>query len=488
MALYLNLPSDKYLGTVEGLVHVFYPGEKLGLSEPGAANDPLLSIRKCGQALVGEFYRGGRKVATLDLAITGVEDENTYRRQLLRLVFYLLQEVTGYSGGPWGILTGVRPTKIIHRLLDDGLSDVEAARALQEEYAVQEDKAALVAEVVRRQRPFIDQVNTHPKQVSIYIGIPFCPSRCVYCSFPGYPWDRYGGLAEAYLEELGREINAVSELMRQLGLVATAIYIGGGTPTSLPASLLDRLLTQTMTIPTISPREFTVEAGRPDTLDRQRLKVLRDYPVNRISINPQTMNDSTLARIGRRHQADDVIRACDASREAGFGWINMDVIIGLPGENAAAVARTMAAVAALKPENLTVHTMAVKRASRLRQEQQITNIPVEDEVLAMLAITKKTAAELGLVPYYLYRQKPILANLENVGYCRPGWASVYNIQVMEERQIIIGLGAGATTKLIDRSAQTIDNLHNPKDPGVYIARSPGIIRRKVDKIRNNVLK
>jgi oxygen-independent coproporphyrinogen-3 oxidase len=311
---------------------------------------------------------------------------------------------------------------------------------------------------------------------SLYVGIPFCPTTCLYCSFTSYPYSRWEKRMEEYIVALEKEIRFVKEHFADKKL--NTIYFGGGTPTTLPPVYLDRILGQiTEGFDLSYLKEWTVEGGRPDSITPEKLAVLRKYPVDRISINPQTMKQETLDLIGRRHTVEDVKNAFYMAREAGFDNINMDLIIGLPQEHTEDVAHTMEEIAALNPDNLTVHTLAIKRASRLNMEkEQYGHLYLEQNTAAMMELTAKGAAQMGMEPYYLYRQKNMSGNLENVGYAKPGKEGIYNILIMEEKQSIVALGAGSVTKRV--WSEHIERASNVKDIEQYLSRIDEMIERK----------
>lgn len=384
---------------------------------------------------------------------------------------------------PWGSLCGVRPGKIVHRWLDQGKDWRRIEDDLQSEYGLQPDKARLLVEVAGRQRLHLLSREQADRLVSVYIGIPFCPTRCLYCSFPGYPLPSSGRLVENFISALCREIEVVGEETKRLGLKAQTVYVGGGTPTSLSIGLMERLLDHiNRFLRGPGTIEFTVEAGRPETLTGRCLELLRQAGVGRISINPQTLNDNTLEVIGRRHTARETREAFFRAREAGFNCINMDLILGLPGESPAEVSETLAGISELSPENLTIHALAVKRASRLKAEEPLWSLPPHDQVGEMFSLAEDFMRREGYAPYYLYRQRNILGDRENVGYARPGCESVYNIQMIEERQTIIGLGAGAGSKWLLPGSWWLVNSYNPKDPLNYVSRIDELVQRQVDKL------
>ncbi|MDD2421739.1 MAG: coproporphyrinogen dehydrogenase HemZ [Heliobacteriaceae bacterium] len=489
MQIALRGVPPEYGVTLQEVLWLFFPTAQVG----GTGGEPAAVLNFCFHQRPGEpltvtasFIRGDREGWGEAAAreFTGNDPENL-RRRLCKLA--LLRALEDFSGRPvdsWGILTGVRPTKIAHRLLDQGVPLAAVYQYLLADYAVHPAKAGLLLAVAQSQRSFFlskEQVRT---LVGVYIGIPFCPTRCLYCSFPSYELARYKGWVVPFLGALHREIAAVGTAIRQAGQQVQNIYIGGGTPTVLSLSQLAALLEWVHAhLGSAATVEYTVEGGRPDTLNREKMALLRRYGVNRLSINPQSMNDATLARIGRGHRMADVVNGVGLAREAGFPVINMDVILGLPGETAEMVGETLDRLAELRPENLTSHTMAIKRASRLTAEREQWVLPAAPEVAAMVGAVQERTRRWGMVPYYLYRQKRILANLENVGYALPGRECIYNIQMMEERQTIWGLGAGAATKIFGVTQGCLtETWHNPKEPKNYVDRIEEIIRRKLEKL------
>lgn len=402
--------------------------------------------------------------------------KETDQKILLRQGLYrLLSKAAGHVP-PWGILTGIRPSKILHHLNDLGTSVNLAERVLQERYLIREDKVHLLQEIVAIQQPYLEEMKVHPERVAVYVGIPFCPTRCSYCSFPAYSLQQGREPLQAYLQGLYEEIRVTGEWMKETGLCADSIYIGGGTPTILTTSEITGLLqcikanlpTPVSKIGVSQGFEFTVEAGRPDTLSKEKLQALRDQGVNRLSINPQTMHDLTLKRIGRSHTVEDILRVYELAREIP-GWIiNMDLILGLPGESIKDVQETLERIGKLNPDNLTVHALAIKRGSKVHEAGLIENLGKELE--SMQEIVLSNARSLGLRPYYLYRQKHIAGNLENIGFARPGTECRYNIGIMEERQSVIGIGAGASSKVVNPLDYSLVNIHHPSNWQAYLKR------------------
>ena len=410
------------------------------------------------------------------------QEENSHReRRLLRLAFHrVLVRALAIDPSPWGILTGVRPTKIAHRFLDEGFSEKRMIRHLTRDYDLSSERAELLTKVALFQHPFLS--TGRDKLISLYIGIPFCPTRCHYCSFPSFSLEKWGQLLDDYLESLCREIAVVGDFLQGSGVKVQTVYLGGGTPTILSETQLAQLLEKVEEhFSLTADRELTVEGGRPDTLSREKLRVLREHLVTRLSINPQTMRDETLVTIGRQHTIQEVYHAYELAREIGIPVINMDLIIGLPGENCVILEQTLAEVLELAPENITFHALAMKRAAYYRQEQIALLVP--DEGIAMMDLAHHRLQVAGYSPYYLYRQKESFAHGENVGYTVTGKACLYNIQMMEERQTILGFGVGSGSKLVHTADWTLENIYNPKDLLFYLARREEIIQKKVDKLR-----
>ncbi len=379
---------------------------------------------------------------------------------------------------PWGSLTGVRPVKLASCCLDAGMAQQEILGILSERTGMQADKAALVLSVANCERPFL----TPPDHsVSLYAGIPFCSTRCLYCSFTSYPEKKHGHLIPAYLDALAKEIRFVGDWLAANGRTLSSVYIGGGTPTALSAEMLETLLTcLDNELPMRTALEYTVEAGRPDTLDREKLRLIKEAGATRISINPQSMRAETLCAIGRGHTPEQVEEAFHLAREIGFDNINMDLIAGLPGETPDHFRATLARVAPLRPDSLTVHTMAVKRASRLHEtvrEGTAGPSATDSAVMEMIADAAGHAAKYGLHPYYLYRQKNILANLENTGYARSGCECRYNVETMSERQTIIAIGSGGITK-VSHDGKQLERTFNVRELTHYISRIDEMVERK----------
>lgn len=365
----------------------------------------------------------------------------------------------------WGSLTGVRPAKLARGLIERGMSRGEAAAYLREHFHVSPDRTALTIRAAATAMELDRAIG--PDDISLYVGIPFCPSRCYYCSFVSATTAQSGQLIEPYLDTLCREVEETAVLVREAGKRVQSVYIGGGTPTTLDERQLARLLTALEKNFDFSHlREYTVEAGRPDTITPEKLAALRAAGVGRVSINPQSMDDAVLAAIGRRHSAQDVLRAYDEARQAGFEAINMDVIAGLTGDTADSFARTMDTLIGLAPENITVHTLAIKRGADLTDKAAAA--AQRDTVSRMLDGASHALQTAGFGPYYLYRQKFTAGGFENVGWCKPDTECFYNVTMMEELQTILSLGAGGVSKRVERATGWIERTNNPKYPLEYI--------------------
>ena len=422
----------------------------------------------------------GRAWACADIRIGGVTRRSercasvqglaplAYKRTVTELVKTTVYEavVPSLAQPPvWGSLTGVRPAKLARGLIERGMARGEVAEYLREHFHVSPERTALT---IRAAATAIEMdKRMGEKDISLYVGIPFCPSRCYYCSFVSSATAQSGHLIEPYLETLCREIRETAALVREAGRRVQSVYIGGGTPTTLDENQLSRLLdTLEQSFDFSGLCEYTVEAGRPDTITQGKLRVLRAAGVGRVSINPQSMDDAVLAAIGRRHVACDVLRAYDEARRAGFAGINMDVIAGLSGDTPDSFARTVDTLIGLAPENITVHTLAIKRGADLTDKQAAA--AQREAVARMLDGASRALQGAGYGPYYLYRQKFTTGGFENVGWCRPGTVCFYNVAMMEELQTILSLGAGGVSKRVERDTGWIERTNNPKYPLEYI--------------------
>lgn len=396
------------------------------------------------------------------------------KRHIKLAAYHLMRDMFPAIQPPWGSLTGIRPTKLF-RELSDAAGDDAAATQFLDVFCVTPEKTVLARRITRLQRETIDSAG--PRDLDIYVGIPYCRTRCLYCSFgsviPKRPED-----VETYLHTLYEDIRLGALLASDGGYRVRAAYIGGGTPTILSAGQLDALLTHMKRCYGSLGAELTVEAGRPDTIDREKLLVLRAHETDRISINPQTMNDETLRRVGRSHNAADTVAAFELARALGFSWINMDLIAGLPGERTAQMEHSCKEILRLGPDNLTVHALAVKRSSRLKLDLDAYALPGQEDAGAMIRLGAETAEALGMLPYYMYRQKYMSGNLENVGYARPERICRYNIDMMEESVSILAHGAGAMSKRLFSGENRIERIPAPKDVPAYIQKLPQLDERK----------
>lgn len=394
------------------------------------------------------------------------------KRALKRAVYALMQRIRP-TEMPWGSLTGIRPTKLLRELCGR-VGEEEAVRQFRDVFSVRIDKLRLAATINAVQKPILESVREN--DVDVYVGIPYCKTRCLYCSF-GAEIAKANAIEE-YLPFLFRDIENGARLVRDGGYHVRASYLGGGTPTVLSAEQLDALMTHLCTQYGGFGAECTVEAGRPDTITKEKLAVLRDHGVKRISINPQTMSDETLRRIGRAHTAAQIRDAFALARSMGFSSINMDLIAGLPGETVADFERTLNGIKALQPDNLTIHTLAIKRSSRLKEQLDRYPLPSREDVETMIDMGFTAAKEIGLWPYYMYRQKYQNGNLENVGYAAAGKLCVYNVDMMEETTSILAHGAGAMTKRVFFGQNRVERIPNPKDVPTYGAKLDLLDRQK----------
>ncbi len=414
-------------------------------------------------------------------ALVSCEEERFFRKEnkdaLKRSLYEILCDLSGRTL-PWGNLTGIRPAKLAMGMIESGMSNVESATEMRERYLVSKEKAALAVAIANRERNILKDID-YEKGYSLYIGIPFCPSICLYCSFSSYPLSVWKKQVDAYLNALTKEIRETALLMKENGRILQTIYIGGGTPTTLEPDQLRALLSEVVQSFDMSQvLEFTVEAGRPDSITTEKLAAIREFPVTRISVNPQTMNQETLDIIGRKHTVEQTKEAFLMARRLGFSNINMDLIVGLPGEDEEMVGKTLASIKELDPDSITVHSLAVKRAARLNIfKDQYAEMTFENNQRIM-NLTMETAYEMGLSPYYLYRQKNMKGNFENVGYAKVDKAGIYNILIMEEKQPIIALGAGGSSKLVFDHGNRIERVENVKDVKNYIDRIDEMISRK----------
>ncbi|HHW39287.1 MAG TPA: coproporphyrinogen III oxidase [Bacillales bacterium] len=396
------------------------------------------------------------------------EWEKAARHAISYAFLILLQDLTGIIQ-KWGTLTGIRPTKLLHNKLNQGLPKKEAHSFLKTNYMIQQEKLELMQSIVANQLRTIPDLFSLQNEVSLYIGIPFCPTKCAYCTFPAYAINGRQGSVHSFLGGLHYEMWEIGKWLKENGINITTIYFGGGTPTSITAKEMDMLYEEMYeSFPNLDKvREVTVEAGRPDTMTVDKINVLKKWNIDRISINPQSYIQETLEAIGRHHTVEETIEKFKLARDMGMKNINMDLIIGLPGEGLAEFEYTLNETAKLMPESLTVHTLSFKRASEMTRNKGKYKVADRNEVQRMMNMATDWTKAHDYQPYYLYRQKNILGNLENIGYSLHGQESLYNILIMEEQQTIIGLGCGAASKLVDPKTKKITRFANPKDPKTY---------------------
>ncbi len=475
----LNPDSAMYRQGVFDVIRIFIPAFEWSQPQNADKEGNETTVVEIAVSCEDETWTLHIGTDTCSFAVKGL-DENQ-RRRLLKQTLYTYFAEQSEEQHPWGIMTGIRPTKIAHRYREDGLDSEAVQQRLMEDYFMSEAKAALLVDVTQRQKKFLPTHQQAKDAVSIYLSIPFCPTRCSYCSFPSFCLPK-PHLQEQYLDALIAECKAVGGALKERNKRIQTIYIGGGTPTSLSAVQLQRLLDGVAQHLSNEVDEFTVEAGRPDTITEEKLQLLRDYNVGRISINPQSFSQRTLDAIGRCHTVQDIIDVYHIARQIGFDSINMDLITGLTRESLEEFQHSLAQISRLQPENLTVHTLAIKRTAKLLRKD--FNHIQADIVKAMHEELSQWLKGQAYVPYYLYRQKNMIGDQENTGYCLPGKESLYNILMMEERQTIFGLGVGSASKYINADDWTLTQSNNPKDLYFYNERIEALIAKKVAYIEH----
>lgn len=474
------LSDMAYENDVYPLVKAFYPNETIKVNTEVMEASILIQI-DFAQDKVSIRVKDNNKELSQAVSIADLTKAN-YKNSVKRLLYALLASLTD-KVLPWGILTGIRPTKIVYELLEAGKSETQIYSHMREVYLCSKEKTDVSISIAKRERELLREVE-YLNGYSLYIGIPFCPSTCLYCSFTSYSAEKFSSYMDDYLNALEMEIDYAATCFPNKKL--TTVYIGGGTPTTLSEQQLERLLIKVRQKFNLDEvKEFCVEAGRPDSITREKLILLKSYGVDRISINPQSMQQRTLDLIGRRHSVEQIKEAFAMAREVGHTNINMDIIIGLPGEDRSDVDNTLAQINDLNPDSITVHTLALKRAARLNIEnEKYTELQASD-VAGMLEDTISYAAENGYLPYYLYRQKNMAENLENIGYARWGKEGLYNILIMEEKQTIIALGAGAMSKFVFHKENRLERVDNVKSVMDYINRIDEMIEKKDRFLKDN---
>ena len=452
--------KNKFTYNVYHVTKAFYPKE-----------DIVQTVDEKQEPLVKIHLPEGTCFSLAPEECVQTEDVQEEKRDVTKKVYQFLSKQTGQELA-WGMLTGVRPTKLVMQKIEQGMTKEEIFEFLKEQYCVGDKKAQIAYEIACREKALFDQLDCK-NGYSLYAGIPFCPSICSYCSFSSSPIAEWKDQVDCYLDAMIKELKATAKLMQ--GKTLDTVYIGGGTPTTLEPHHLKAIFDRLKANFDFSKiKEFTLEAGRPDTITKDKLYEAKQGGVNRISINPQTMNEQTLKRVGRKHTPDMVRKCFEMARKMGFDNINMDLIAGLPEETVDMFKYSLDEVIKLDPENITVHSMCVKRAASLRFSD--AELAKANDMNEMLSYTQKHMEKTGRKPYYMYRQKNISGNLENVGYAKDGCMSTYNINIMEEKQTIIALGGGGSTKIVmdDR----IERVFNFKDPLEYIRRFDEILKKK----------
>ena len=492
ISIFLNDRSYEY--DIYTLVIAFFQGVPTRVYDFGEKADPESGVSEgepdSGDHLTVEAVIGPERILLRagllrrDLSVQPPAERSSVKNLIKRNLYEMLRQICGRDL-PWGNLTGVRPVKLAMQFLDehDALtpprvtqeSELCARHRMEERYFVSPGKADLAVRIAMRERSILSGIDT-ANGYSLYIGIPFCPSICLYCSFSSSPLGLWETRVEEYLDALLLEMRSCRNCFSPKTL--HTVYVGGGTPTTLSAAQLDRLLSAVQENFDLSQvMEFTVEAGRPDSITKEKLEVLRRHPVTRISVNPQTMNQKTLDLIGRAHTVEDTVRAYDMARSLGFDNINMDLIVGLPGEGPAEIDTTMKRIEELDPDDVTVHALALKRAARLAlhmDEYEKISFQASDRIMERC---EEGCSRLGMTPYYLYRQKNMAGNFENVGYAKAGKAGIYNILIMEEVECILALGASGSTKIVYGDGR-IERIENVKDIRNYLERIDEMIGRK----------
>ncbi len=483
--------KDDWNRVLNHIANLFYEDSVIKFTKDGSdmsisfthAIDEQFTITTAAKLIVdGQEYTSDYSIG---YATEGTEKEQNIRmkRALSHVMLDVLEQYTGMTQ-QWGILTGVRPTKLYHKYRKAGLPEEEIFAVLKKDFRLSDAKISLMKEIVARQLQVIPDLDEIGQEISIYIGVPFCPTMCAYCTFPAYAIqsNRKAGRVEKFIDGLHIELREMGKWLTEKNMRITSIYWGGGTPTSIEAEEMDALY-QTMfdSFPNKeSIREITVEAGRPDTITPEKIEVLKKWGIDRISVNPQSYTQETLKAIGRHHTVQETVDKFWLSRNMGMNNINMDLIIGLPNEGIEEFKHSLEESAKMQPESLTVHTLSFKRASEMTRNKDKYKVADRDTVAEMMQMASNWTKENGYVPYYLYRQKNILGNLENVGYCKPGEESIYNIVIMEEVQTILGIGCGASSKFVHPVTGKITQFHNPKDPAAYIMTFEDAIKKKID--------
>lgn len=468
----LYVKNHNFHFELENLTRLFFPNEKITVIRDFSEPQPPCIYTEVSDKItisvnIGSFNKSETAVKKL------TDDDNELVSA--QLLYKLLCDFTGLTQ-PWGILTGVRPVKLLRRLAEES-NEEQAVKKFENDFFVSNEKIALSRETEHNERKILEL--SKPESFSLYVGIPFCPSRCSYCSFVMASIERAEKLIEPYTKLLCEEIKRTAEIANKLGLRLETVYFGGGTPTTLSAEQLDTVLrTVNNSFDMSTCREFTVEAGRPDTIDIAKLFALKENKVDRISINPQTVNDEVLKTIGRKHTAQQFFDAFELARKCGFDNINTDLIAGLPTDTPESFKNSLDSIVRLNAECITVHTLCMKRASRLTTEGVTLDLQQARDAREMLAYTQNILGQNEYIPYYMYRQSRMVGNLENVGWSKKGFESLYNVYVMDETHTILACGSGGVTKLKRNNADYLERIFNFKYPYEYIDRFDELIQRK----------
>lgn len=468
----LYVKNHNFHFELENLTRLFFPNEKITVIRDFSEPQPPYIYTEVSDKItisvnIGSFNKSETAVKKL------VDNDNELVSA--QLLYKLLCDFTGLTQ-PWGILTGVRPVKLLRRLAEES-SEEQAVKKFEKDFFVSNEKIALSRETEHNERKILEL--SKPESFSLYVGIPFCPSRCSYCSFVMASIERAEKLIEPYTKLLCEEIKRTAEIANKLGLRLETVYFGGGTPTTLSAEQLDTVLgTVNNSFDMSTCREFTVEAGRPDTIDIAKLFALKENKVDRISINPQTVNNEVLKTIGRKHTAQQFFDAFELARKCGFDNINTDLIAGLSTDTTESFKNSLDSIVRLNAECITVHTLCMKRASRLTTEGVTLDLQQARDAREMLAYTQNVLGQNEYIPYYMYRQSRMVGNLENVGWSKRGFESLYNVYVMDETHTILACGSGGVTKLKRNNPDYLERIFNFKYPYEYIDRFDELIQRK----------
>ena len=473
----LCLVNHSFRYELEKLIRIFLPFEKIEFSDEAVREEPsaVTMIINANEASCELYFNGTVFSEKLSIEENFEGYEKECELKLATALYDCFTKATGYTA-QWGILTGVRPAKLFSRLCES-IGEENAICYFRDKLKVAYKKILLCRETVESERKIVSI--SSPESYSLYISIPFCPTRCAYCSFVSHSVDKAKSLIPAYIDRLCEEIRVTSKLADLNGLRLETVYIGGGTPTSIETTQLKKVLSAVCEYCDLSfLKEFTVEAGRPDTINKDNLSMLKAFPVTRISINPQSMNDSVLEKIGRHHTSDDTVKAFKLARQIGFDNINMDLIAGLPSDTADSFKNTVERVIELNPESVTVHSLSIKRSSNMTKNGDLPDKETGETASFMVDYTKEKLSQNGILPYYMYRQSKTVGNLENVGYAKKGYECLYNVYIMDETHTILSCGASAVTKLRQPYGNYIERIFNFKYPYEYIDRFNELILRK----------